>query len=57
MADIRIQYTCGCGFITRDIEDATDHVEKTEHTMTALGNIMPDKKEPDYLRPRQPRTF
>ena len=57
MADIRIQYSCGCGFIAKDVEKAIDHVEQTEHTVTVLGKIMPDEKEPDYLRPRQPKTF
>lgn len=57
MAETNIQYSCGCGFVTRNIEKAIDHVEQTEHTITVLGKIMPDKKEPDYLRPRQPKSF
>lgn len=34
-----IQYNCGCRFNTHKEAEAVDHVQKTGHTITALGSI------------------
>ena len=36
MAEVNIKYACGCGFTTKDIQEAINHVEKTGHTITSI---------------------
>ena len=44
MAEIKVQYNCGCGFVTTEESKAVDHVDKTEHTISILGIITSNTK-------------
>ena len=34
-----VRYECGCGFKTKDINEAVDHCVTTKHTLSAAGMI------------------
>jgi hypothetical protein len=39
MATVEVTYTCGCGYSTTQVEAATNHSDKHQHTLTVLGVI------------------
>jgi len=41
MAENKVVYNCGCGFSTKDIEEARVHADTKKHSLTALGMITP----------------
>ena len=43
MADVDITYGCGCGFKTRRLEAAIEHLNTKHHTLTVLGIIKSTK--------------
>ena len=43
MASVKVQFTCGCGYSTGDLEEAKEHSDKRRHTLTAGGTIRKDK--------------
>ena len=43
MAEIKIQYCCGCGFKTADSDAAVDHCVLKAHTLTVYGVIRSEK--------------
>lgn len=42
MANVSIQFGCGCGLVCRTIEEATNHCDDTGHIMTISGQIKPE---------------
>ena len=44
MARNNVTYSCGCGFSTKDLEEAGKHADETNHTLTANGTVHPDSK-------------
>ncbi len=44
MADVKVEYGCGCGFETRHLEAATEHSDSTHHKITIRGTIIPIPK-------------
>lgn len=46
----KVSYQCGCGYRTRDADAAEMHVQKTGHTMTVQGVVLPDAKDAEQLR-------
>lgn len=43
MADVNIDYTCGCGFRAKRLEAAVGHSETAKHTLSVLGTIRTSK--------------
>lgn len=41
MANVSINYNCGCGFGVGRLEEAVKHSDATGHTITVLGTIKP----------------
>lgn len=39
MASVKVQYTCGCGYSTKKLEEAVKHSDERKHTLTATGTI------------------
>lgn len=39
MADIKIQFQCGCGFISKSAVEAVKHADDKKHTLTIAGAI------------------
>lgn len=46
MADVEINYSCGCGFKTKRLEAAVEHSDTQQHTLTVLGTIKGFKPAP-----------
>jgi len=44
MATNNVKYQCGCGYSTKKVEEAVQHVEKQQHTMFATGEIQKNPK-------------
>ena len=42
MAEVKVKYTCGCGYSTHDPEEAISHVDKNGHAMDIHGTIRPE---------------
>jgi len=42
MAVIKVKYNCGCGYSTEKAEEAIQHSDVHNHTMTVLGTIQKD---------------
>ena len=42
-ATIKITYTCGCGFKTEELDEAVEHAEKRNHSLTVMGTITKPK--------------
>ena len=41
----RIQYSCGCGFLTHDGKKAREHTSETNHAITVQGTICKNNKK------------
>lgn len=41
MAKVNINYSCGCGFSTKNASKAIAHCDEMTHTITAIGIISP----------------
>jgi len=46
MANLKVQYTCGCGFRTTDPIKAMAHVNENQHTLTVVGTVEPGIPKP-----------
>ncbi len=44
MANVKVEYGCGCGFETKRLEEATEHSDSVHHKMTIRGAIIPVPK-------------
>ena len=42
MANVNIQYSCGCGQLFNTLEAAMTHCDGSGHTMTVSGKVKPD---------------
>ena len=43
MADVNIDYHCGCGYKTKRLEEAIKHSESSRHTLGVLGTVRTSK--------------
>lgn len=48
MAKVDVNYTCGCGYTTKSLEEAVRHSEQEQHTLTVLGAIRKEVTEVAY---------
>lgn len=55
MAKVDIGYKCGCGFSTKNLEEAANHCDTTSHTITILGAVSPESPN-KATKPRLTRT-
>ena len=46
MAKLEVEYNCGCGFTTTKESEAVDHANKTGHTLSVLGAIKKERRQP-----------
>ncbi len=42
MAKVATDTSCGCGYRTRSLEEASKHSDRSGHKMSILGSVAPD---------------
>lgn len=43
MASVTIDYNCGCGYHTKDLEAAREHADSSGHSLTVVGSVRAPK--------------
>jgi len=56
MAKVDIKYECGCGYSTRDVDEAANHCDTKSHKITITGTVTSDIVRPPKVAVR-PRTI
>jgi len=39
MATVKVKFQCGCGYQTKNVEEAVKHSDEKHHSLTVLGTI------------------
>lgn len=55
MADIDLDFNCGCRFKTKSSEEASRHSDTKRHIITVMGTVRPEfvEKEPERRSARE----